>query len=191
MIIGYLRVSTKDQSVAAQKQVIQKKYPVEKWYEDQGESGVVKALNRSEFRKMADFVRQGDTVVVVAIDRLGRNTIDVLETVQFLQAKGVAVVSLRESFDLASPLGTVLLAIVSAFAELERGYIKDRQMAGIRNAQAEGKKLGRKVKVASEKIREWRQGQKASISQTARHFNISPSTVKRACAGSKAILKRG
>ncbi len=180
MIIGYLRVSTREQSVAAQKQVIQNKYQVEKWYEDQAESGAVKALNRPEFRKMADFVRQGDTVVVVAIDRLGRNTIDVLETVQFLQAKGVAVVSLRESFDLASPLGTVLLAIVSAFAELERSYIKDRQMAGIRNAREEGKKLGRRVKIAPEEIRQWRQDNQASISQTAKHFNISPATVKRA-----------
>ncbi len=89
MIIGYLRVSTKEQNVAAQRQVIQDKYQIERWYEDQAASGAVKALNRPEFRKMAEFVRQGDTVVVVAIDRLGRNTIDVLETVQFLQKKGV------------------------------------------------------------------------------------------------------
>ncbi|EMT3314974.1 recombinase family protein, partial [Neisseria gonorrhoeae] len=140
MIIGYLRVSTKEQNVAAQRQVIQDKYQIERWYEDQAASGAVKALNRPEFRKMAEFVRQGDTVVVVAIDRLGRNTIDVLETVQFLQKKGVAVTSLRENFDLASPLGTAMLAIVSAFAELERSYIKERQMAGIRNAREEGKK---------------------------------------------------
>ena len=82
MIIGYLRVSTKEQNVAAQRQVIQDKYQIERWYEDQAASGAVKALNRPEFRKMAEFVRQGDTVVVVAIDRLGRNTIDVLETVR-------------------------------------------------------------------------------------------------------------
>lgn len=181
MIIGYLRVSTKEQNVAAQRQVIQDKYQIERWYEDQAASGAVKALNRPEFRKMAEFVRQGDTVVVVAIDRLGRNTIDVLETVQFLQKKGVAVTSLRENFDLASPLGTAMLAIVSAFAELERSYIKERQMAGIRTAREEGKKLGRKVKVDPEEIRRWRQSEQTSISRTAAHFNVSESTVKRAC----------
>ena len=181
MIIGYLRVSTKEQNVAAQRQVIQDKYQIERWYEDQAASGAVNALNRPEFRKMAVCVREGVTVVVVAIERLGRNTIDVLETVQFLQKKGVAVTSLRENFDLASPLGTAMLAIVSAFAELERSYIKERQMAGIRNAREEGKKLGRKVKVDPEEIRRWRQSEQTSISRTAAHFNVSESTVKRAC----------
>lgn len=183
MIIGYVRVSTREQDVAAQKHAIMARYEVETWFEDHAESGTVKALDRPEFRKMAEFVRAGDTVVVMAIDRLGRNTIDVLETVQFLQQKGVSVVSLRESFDLSSPLGSALLAIVSAFAELERGYIKERQMVGINNARKQGLKLGRKPSINLEAVAKWRKENQASIAQTAKHFEISTSTVKRASKG--------
>lgn len=182
MIIGYLRVSTKEQSVEAQKQIIQNKYQgqIEKWFNDEAESGVIKALQRPQFKQMSEFVREGDIVVVAAIDRLGRNTIDVLETVQFLREKGVSIVSLRENFDLTSTIGSVLLTIISAFAELERNYIKERQMAGIHAAKKSGKKLGRKPTVDLEVVRKWRIENKATISQTAQHFGISVSSVKRA-----------
>src|SRR5690606_8156804 len=94
-------------------------------------------------RALLAYVREGDTVVVVAIDRLGRNTIDVLSTVESLQAKKVSVVSMREGFDLATPAGKLMLTMLAAVAELERENIKARQMAGIERARAEGKNLGR------------------------------------------------
>lgn len=190
MIIGYVRVSTREQDVSAQKHAIMERYEVEAWYEDQAESGMVKALERPQFRKMAEFVRAGDIVVVMAIDRLGRNTIDVLETVEFLKDKGVTVVSLREQFDLASPIGGVLLTVASAFAGLERAYIKERQMAGIRNARSQGKQLGRKPSINLAEVHQWRVVNQASIAATARHFNISVSTVKRAAKFNKEDVCR-
>ncbi len=65
-------------------------------------------------------MHEGDTVVVVAVDRLGRDTIDVLSTVKALQAKGVRVVSLREGFDLSTPIGEAMLGIMSTLAQLEK-----------------------------------------------------------------------
>jgi DNA invertase Pin-like site-specific DNA recombinase len=89
------------------------------------------------------YVREGDVVIVAAIDRLGRNTIDVLCTVEALKAKGVSVVSMREGFDLATPAGKLMLTMLAAVAELERENLKARQLAGLERAKAEGKALGR------------------------------------------------
>lgn len=61
-------------------------------------------------------MREGDTLIVIAIDRLGRNTIDVLSTVEMLQAKGVKVVSLREGFDLSTPVGKAMLTMMAGLA---------------------------------------------------------------------------
>ncbi|MFB5668820.1 recombinase family protein, partial [Shigella sonnei] len=88
------------------------------------------------------YAREGDTVVVVAVDRLGRDTIDVLSTVKALQAKGVTVISLREGFDLSSAMGEAMLGIMSTLAQLERSLIAERRKAGIERAKAEGVHMG-------------------------------------------------
>ncbi|MEH6642364.1 recombinase family protein [Vreelandella glaciei] len=77
------------------------------------------------------YVREGDILVVYAIDRLGRDTIDVLNTVESLHAKGVSVISIREGFELGAPIGKTMLTMLAAIAELERSSIKAKQMAGI------------------------------------------------------------
>src|SRR5690606_38529267 len=118
------------------------RFKVSKWFSDEAVSGATKAKNRPGFGALLQYVREGDTVVVYAIDRLGRNTIDVLETLEQLKAKGVAVVSIREGFDLSTPIGKAMLTMLAAMAELERANIKARQMAGIERARAEGRNLG-------------------------------------------------
>lgn len=122
-------------------------------------------------------------VVVVAIDRLGRNTIDVLTTVEALKAKGVSLVSMREGFDLATSAGEFMLTMLAAVAKLERENIKARQMAGIERARAEGKNLGREKVINDEEVRQWRHANSASIKATAEHFSISTASVKRAFQG--------
>lgn len=179
-IIGYVRVSTGEQSVEAQKHSLSK-YSVEEWFEDQGVSGAVAALERPGCSALLTYARKGDTVVVAAVDRLGRDTIDVLSTVQALQAKGVSVISEREGFDLSKPVGKAMLTMLSAVAELERSNIKARQMAGIEKAKAEGKALGRKAVVDAVQVSTWRREHNASIAATAEQFGISTATVKRAC----------
>ena len=182
--IGYIRVSTTDQSVEAQRYGLSETHKIEQWYEDAGVSGAVKALERPGFKAMADYLRSGDTLVVAAVDRLGRDTIDVLTTVEYLTAKGVAIISKREGFDLSSAMGKAMLTMLAAVAELERSNIKARQMAGIERAKAEGKALGRTKTIDDADVRAWRfrTSPCASISATAEHFGISVASVKRACS---------
>jgi DNA invertase Pin-like site-specific DNA recombinase len=180
--IAYLRVSTDDQTTENQRRIIEARYNVSKWFVEEGVSGTTPAAQRPVMASLLNYVREGDTVVVVAIDRLGRNTIDVLTTVEALKAKGVSVVSMREGFDLATPAGKLMLTMLAAVAELERENIKARQMAGIERARAEGKNLGRKKDIDDVAVAKWRAENSASIRATAEHFGISPASVKRACA---------
>ncbi|AHC83682.1 resolvase [Pseudomonas monteilii SB3101] len=94
--IAYVRVSTDDQTTEAQRHAISQRFNVSEWFSDEATSGATKALQREGFKALHAYARKGDTVVVAAIDRLGRDTIDVLETVEALKAKGVTVVSMRE-----------------------------------------------------------------------------------------------
>ena len=181
-VIAYARVSTDDQTTEAQRHQIEQQYKVDHWYTDEATSGATKALDRPGFAKLFSFVRLGDVVIVAAIDRLGRNTIDVLETVEALQAQGVIIKSMREGFDLSSPIGKAMLTMLAAVAELERSNIKARQMAGISRAKAEGRKLGAPKLIDNETVASWRKENGATIKGTAEHFGISTATVKRACS---------
>ncbi|EGX6952347.1 recombinase family protein [Aeromonas hydrophila] len=180
-VIGYLRVSTGEQCIGAQRHSIEQIHKVETWFADEGVSGAVKALQRPGFAELFKFIRKGDTLIVPAVDRLGRNTIDVLNTVETLQGKGVSIISLREGFDLSTPIGKAMLTMLAAVAELERSNIKTRQMAGIAKAKAEGKALGREKTIDDTAVAIWRKENSASIKLTAEHFGISPASVKRAC----------
>lgn len=184
MIIGYLRVSSDQQSNDSQRVSIDERYKVERWYEDNATSGLTKGAERKGLGELLDFVREGDTVIVYAIDRLGRNTIDVLETVETLNRKNVSLISLREGFDLTTDHGKLLLTMLAGLAELERKNIYARQMAGIRNAKEKGKQLGRRKLINDRSVREWRIFNNASIRETANHFEISLASVKRACCKS-------
>lgn len=183
--IAYVRVSTEDQSTGTQRACIEERHKVDRWFCDEATSGAIKAKGRKGLSELLSYVREGDTVIVYAIDRLGRNTIDVLETVEALGSKGVAVLSLREGFDMSTPMGKAMLTMLSAMAELERSNIKERQMQGIKRAKAEGKALGREKIINDSDVALWRQENSASIKATALHFGISPASVKRACQAVK------
>ena len=154
-VIGYVRVSTCDQNVENQKQQITDAgYSVTRWFSDEAVSGAIKAGERPGFGELLSYVREGDTLIVIAIDRLGRNTIDVLSTVEMLQMKGVKVVSLREGFDLSTPVGKAMLTMMAGLASLEKDLIAERRAAGIKRAQSEGKHCGRPIKATVEQGRE-------------------------------------
>ncbi|AXW87268.1 multiple promoter invertase [Lonsdalea britannica] len=178
-IIGYVRVSTNDQTVINQKQVItEKNYNVEKWFSDEGISGSVEAAKRKGFGSLLDYIREGDQLVIVGIDRLGRNTIDVLETVKVLQSKGVQVISIREGFDLSTPVGQAMLTMMAGLAQLEKDLIAERRTAGIKRAQSEGVHCGRPVKVTPGQV-------KALISA-----GMKPAEVQKSLGISKATYYR-
>lgn len=181
--LAYTRVSTDGQSIETQRHAIAQRYNVSEdgWFTDEATSGATKALDRKGFKSLFDYARKGDTVIVAAIDRLGRNTIDVLETVEALKAKGVTVISMREGFDLSNPTGKLMLTLLAGVAELERENIKARQMAGINKAKAEGRKLGAPKQHDDTAIAAWRKETGSSIATTAEHWGVSLATVKRAC----------
>lgn len=183
--VAYARVSTDDQTCENQRRTISARYAVGKWFTDDGVSGAVAATQRPALAALLAYVREGDVVIVAAIDRLGRNTIDVLNTVEALKTKGVSVVSMREGFDLATPAGKLMLTMLAAVAELERENLKACQLAGLERAKAEGKNLGRTKAIDDAAVLAWRTENAASIKATAEHFGISAASVKRACTNGK------
>ncbi|MBF5038916.1 recombinase family protein [Methylophilus sp. 13] len=184
VIIGYGRVSTEDQTCDNQRMTIEAKYKDVRWYQDAAVSGTVPALERPSLATIMKFADKNDTLVVTAIDRLGRNTIDVLTTVEAFKKKGVKVISLREHFDLSTPFGEFMLTMLAGLSKLERENIRERQLAGIKRARAEGKNLGKVKTIVDSQVAQWRADNNASIAETAKHFGISLSSVKRACNNS-------
>lgn len=187
IVYGYARVSTDDQTCENQRLTIEAKYPeLKKWFQDEAVSGTVPASQRPALARVLELTESGDTLVVVAIDRLGRDTLDVLNTVETLRKKGVSVVSLRENFDLATPFGGFMLTLLAGLATLEKATIKERQLAGIKRARLEGKNLGKVKTIDDNEVAKWRADNNASIKQTSDHFGISLSSVKRACTAGKS-----
>ncbi len=140
MKVGYIRVSTAEQNTARQ-EVLMEQLGAEKMYIDKM-SG--KTTDRPHLKSMLSFVRTGDVVIVESISRFARNTRDLLELVDILTEKGVEFVSKKESIDTTTPAGKFMLTVFAAVAELERGYILDRQREGIAIAKAQGKYTGRR-----------------------------------------------
>ncbi len=140
-----------------------------------------KNTDRPELKKMMDYVRKGDTVIVESISRFARNTRDLLELIEKLSEKGVEFVSGKEAIDTTTPTGKFMLTVFGAVAELEREYILQRQQEGIAIAKAEGKYRGRKPIERSnfdavEKL--WRAGT-ISAAEAMRRLDMSRSTFYR------------
>lgn len=110
-------------------------------------------LQAAERPGFGELFSYGRYVGCDCIDRLGRNTIDVLSTVEILQKKGVKVVSSREGFDLSTPVGKAMLTMMTGLASLVKGLIVERRTAGIKRAQSEGKHCGRPIKATAEQVR--------------------------------------
>lgn len=140
MKVGYVRVSTQGQNTARQ-EVLMRELGVDRVFVDR-QSG--KDTARPELKRMLEFVREGDVVIVESISRFARCTRDLLELVEQLTAKGVEFVSKKESLDTSSPSGRFVLTIFGAVAQLEREYLLQRQKEGIALAKEEGRYKGRK-----------------------------------------------
>jgi DNA invertase Pin-like site-specific DNA recombinase len=142
---GYGRVSTQDQSTDNQRLEIERAgYKIDYWFADEGVSGAVLASQRPQFRDMLTKIRKGESLVVTKIDRLGRDAVDIQQTVKQLKELGVRVfVTQLGATDLTNSAGKMLLAMLAAFAEMERDLIIERTAAGLARARAQGVRLGR------------------------------------------------
>lgn len=140
--IGYARVSTVDQNVQLQMDAL-KRAGCERVFIDHGVSGT--RANRPELDKMLDHLRPGqDEVVVWKLDRLGRNTRNLLALIDDLESRGIHFRSLTEGISTTGSMGTAMLTVMSAFAQLERDQLAERTRAGMAVAAANGRPAGRR-----------------------------------------------
>jgi DNA invertase Pin-like site-specific DNA recombinase len=152
-------------------------------YTDQGVSGCNEsrpALNRL----MSDACRRHfDAILVWKIDRFGRSLKHLVNSLADLAALGVAFISLRDNLDLSTPSGRLMFQIIGAMAEFERALIQERVKAGLRNARAKGRRLGRpRVIVDAARIASLR-SQGLSWAQIKAELGVSKGTAQRAFAG--------
>ena len=141
-LIGYARVSTTGQDTATQEAKL--KAAGCTLIRTETVSGGSRN-GRSELASILDFIRSGDVLIVVKLDRLGRNTRDVLNLVHELEEKGASLRVLEPAIDTGGPMGRMVLTVLGMVAEMELGFIRDRQRAGIDAAKAKGIYKGRPV----------------------------------------------
>lgn len=160
LVAIYIRTSTYLQGKGAETQRLKciqycndndiKKFEI---FEDIGESG--KKVDRPELSRLMEAIKSKDVshVIVYKLDRLGRSTIHLLEMTQAFNRFGVELVSVTQNIDTSNAMGKFFLTVLSAISEFERETISERVKAGMENAKAKGKKIGRTKKRNSKLIR--------------------------------------
>ena len=176
MLIGYARVSTQDQNPDLQKDALQKA-GCREIYVDKV-TGT--AAHRSELQKARARLREGDTLVVWRLDRLGRSLKDLIDWVAYLEQEGVAFKSLQESIDTTTPTGKLVFHMFGALAEFERNLIRERTQAGLAAARARGRKGGRAKALSPAKRNravELYNNREVSVKEICNMFSISKPTL--------------
>jgi putative DNA-invertase from lambdoid prophage Rac len=189
---AYVRVSTVDQTVQNQIQEIEAAgFKVDKHrIITETVSGSSAIEQRPQFMKLLDRMEHGDMLVVTKLDRLGRNTIDAMSTVNGLASRGIRVHCLAlGGVDLTSPAGCMVMSVIAAVAQFERDLLVERTQAGLVRAKLEGKTLGRPVLLNATqraKIRtQLANGQ--SIASLSREHGVSRQTIMKVRSGMDAL----
>lgn len=165
MKVAYERVSTVGQSTLRQEALMQD-HGIEKVFSEKI-SG--KNMDRPELKKMLDFVREGDTVVIESISRLARSTRDFLTILDELEQKHVSLISLKESIDTSTPTGRFMVNVFASLAQLEREQILARQKEGIDAQKANGTYTGGRPRVAVDEkkfaavTKRWKDGEITAV----------------------------
>lgn len=178
MIYGYARVSTNDQTTDLQRDALEKA-GCDRILTDVA-SGT--KTRRPELNHMLDLLREGDTVVVWKLDRLGRSVRNLVDLMTTFDEKGVQFRSLTESIDTSTPGGTLVFNIFGSLAQFERDLIRERTRAGLKAARARGRKGGRPAKLDEKQVREVRRlygSRTVTVDQIAAMMHVGRSTVYR------------
>ncbi len=146
MRVGYARVSTTSQNLDMQVSALTDA-GCEKIYTEKV-SGVG---DRTELKTALEFLRDGDSLVIYKLDRLGRNMKDLLAIIEQLQKRNISLVSLRDNIDTGSTTGKLIMHIFASLAEFERDLIKERSAEGRREAKKKGVRFGRPKQPKPEK----------------------------------------
>jgi DNA invertase Pin-like site-specific DNA recombinase len=173
--IGYVRVSSFDQNPERQLENVK----TDRVFTDKA-SG--KNTQRPELEALFAFARDGDTIVVHSMDRLARNLDDLRRIVQKLTGRGIRIEFVKENLTFTgedSPMATLMLSVMGAFAEFERALLRERQREGISLAKQRGAYRGRKKSLSNDQIAEMKRRieageQKAKV---ARDLGVSRETV--------------
>ncbi|MCD2104864.1 recombinase family protein [Rhodococcus erythropolis] len=176
-LLGYARVSTSEQNADLQEDALSAAGCFRVWTDRA--SGA--RSDRPEFAKLLDTLREGDTLVVWRLDRLGRSLPHLIDTVDQLKSRGVSFKSLNESIDTSTSGGTLIFHIFGALAEFERSLIKERTMAGLAAARDRGRIGGRPaaLSVAKRRLAIKMRGEGVPMGEIAEVLNVARSTLYR------------
>ena len=139
MLIGYARVSTTDQTLDLQKDALEKA-GCDRIFTDTASGAKAERVGLDE---ALSHLREGDTLVVWRLDRLGRSLKHLIETITKLNNRGIGFKSITEAIDTTTSGGKLIFHIFGALAEFERDIIRERTQAGLTAARARGRKGGR------------------------------------------------
>ena len=189
----YVRVSTDHQTIKNQERELQAVAERHGWsvvavFKDQGISGAKGRDKRPGLDKLMQAVsrKEFDLVAAWSVDRLGRSLLDLVQVLQELHGKGIDLYLHQQGIDTTTPSGKAMFQMMGVFAEFERSIIRERVMAGLKRARAEGIQLGRRPTVANDaaKVRAIRSDHKAgkSLREIAKLHGVGHSTVARLTA---------
>jgi DNA invertase Pin-like site-specific DNA recombinase len=147
-LVGYARVSTHEQETSLQQDALEAA-DCERIFADRASGALAE---RPELTRALEYARQGDTLVVWRLDRLGRSLRDLIETVTALGERGIGFRSLTESIDTTTPGGRLVFHVFAALAEFERDLIRERTQAGLSAARARGRRGGRPPAMSGEQV---------------------------------------
>ena len=147
MFIGYARISTHDQNLDLQKDALEKAGCKKIYVEQMSGSSRI----RPELEKTLEMLRNGDTLVVWRLDRLGRSLKHLIELITKLEQREIGFKSLMESMDTTTSGGKLVFHVFGALAEFEHNLIRERTSAGLAAARARGRNGGRPLKLDEKK----------------------------------------
>lgn len=186
--VAYVRVSTVEQNEARQREALASR-AIEKWFVEKVSA---KDTARPEFQRMMDWVRDGDTIFIHDLSRIARSTKDLLELLDTLETKGVALVSNKESIDTSTATGKLMITMIAAINEFERANLLERQREGIAIAKREGKYHGRKAVTIPDLPRHYQRYMNREISKAAlaRELGVSRPTLDKLFAAHQKNEKK-
>lgn len=187
-LVGYARVSTRDQTVALQLDALHAAGCVRVFEETA--SGAQR--DRPQLTASLDWMRAGDTLVVWKLDRLARSTKQLIETVEDLARRGIGFRCLTQDIDTTTAGGRLVFTIFSAIAEFEREIIQERTRAGLDAARARGRRGGRPPALKPRDLKEARAllaDPEITVEQVAARLKVSASTLYRHLPGGRGAVQ--
>ncbi len=184
MLLGYARVSTDDQHLNLQHDALNQA-GCDQLFDDHGSGATAE---RPGLRRIVEYARAGDTIVVWRLDRLSRSLKDLIELVTLLDSRSIGLKSLQESLDTTSSSGKLIFHIFGALAEFERTLIRERTQAGLQAARARGRTGGRPKALSTDQqalaVKLYAEKQH-TVAQICRMLGISKPTLYKYLAAGK------